>query len=720
MVDYTAEDEDATMAALGLGPSKPKRAVSKPTIIRTTKTQEPINEEDYTLKSMGIEHPVDLEPAKPAPLADRPGPTAQQSSVIPGVARLNGLTSQAMQGIPILSPLVDKAAAAIGASIQPFFVKPKSPLDLVTGETRPGSEPNFSDRYAANLERQKAGDAQFARENPISSMIANVAGGTASMAPLAATGLGSAILGTNGSSLGLRALTAAAGQGAIGGADAGLRGDNPLLGAGIGAAGGFGGTIAGDVAQKTFGSALKYIRPAQGELKGMHPVTVDKLVYGLQGENPATIASAMDRIGPHGMVGDLNHGMTDIAIGLSHDAGPGRGVVRSAYQARADQQGARIEGALDSAMGPARNLVQDTNMLTEARKAAADPLYEKFRTTQIPPTQQLTDLIPRLKAAGGFTEAEKLAGIKGIPLTEDVFSSAEKGAYPTTEAWDLVKRGLDSQIESAYGAGNKTRAAALTGLKGELLEAIDKSPAGAVYKEARNAFAEKSHLIDQLNAGKDTFLGGRSGLSVDELREELKGLSTPERLARQQGLRAAAHEALGATANGDTKIRNQMLAPNNQEKIRLVMGDKNRADELIKTLQQEKHIGDKTQAVIGGSQTSGNTGARENLRAPTVEPWGFDLTKPATWLPPSLRDEFSYAGIRQGSINANYEKAKGQLADVMTRRNGPDLPQFIDALKAEADRHSRRARMLSSHGDALGALLAGAGSSTARRNLPAQ
>ncbi len=209
-------------------------------------------------------------------------------------------------------------------------------------------------------------------------------------------------------------------------------------------------------------------------------------------------------------------------------------------------------------------------------------------------------------------------------------------------------------------------------------------------------------------------------MNVDELRQELKGLSRPERLARQAGLRAAAQEALGASVNGDTTLRNKMLAPNNQEKIQLIMGDKARADDLIATLKREKYLGDKTQAVIGGSQTAGNLGNRDMLRAPVVEPWGIDITKPGTFLPPSWRDQFTYAGMRNAQIGSNYERAKNELAHLITQPNGPSLPALVDALRNEAARQSKRAGRLEAHGKALSSLLAGTGSGTARRNLPAQ
>jgi hypothetical protein len=164
------------------------------------------------------------------------------------------------------------------------------------------------------------------------------------------------------------------------------------------------------------------------------------------------------------------------------------------------------------------------------------------------------ELIPRLESAGAFKAAEELAGIRGTKIDRNFFTpntatqrSVVISAYPTTETWDLVKQGLDRRIDAAYSGGDKTLARHLVQLKGEMLREIEKTPAGQIWRQARQEFADRSSLIDQLQACRDTFLGGRSGLSADELREELRHLSGPEFQARLVGLRSALDEDMGAS-----------------------------------------------------------------------------------------------------------------------------------------------------------------------------
>jgi hypothetical protein len=364
--------------------------------------------------------------------------------------------------------------------------------------------------------------------------------------------------------------------GALGGAavnvaDAVLRAQDPIAGAVIGGVGGFLGPVIGEGAggiTRAAGNAV----PAQGALAGVNRIGRDMLVNALQGETPASLAASRTRAGPAGFVADVNTGLTDLAGGIADIPGAGKEVVREAYRTRAAEAGKRIDDAVTKAMGPPVNVVESEKNLTEARKAAADPLYQQWRDTRVEPTAALKTLIPRLEAAGAFDQAEKLSAITGEPLNRKFFTGGPQKEFPTTQTWDYVKRGLDGKIEQAYAAGDKTTARALTGLKGELIDEIEKTTAGNVWRRARQAFADKSALIDQLAAGRDTFIGGRAGLTPDEMREELRGLSGPELQARIQGARSAITDAMGDSIHGDNRLRDRLLASNNQAKLRMMIG----------------------------------------------------------------------------------------------------------------------------------------------------
>lgn len=595
---------------------------------------------------------------KVVPAAETP-PTEREKKA--GAAR--GLRAQTISAIPIVGPAMDLAEAAIPVA---------------------GKANTFGQRFYD----QKQADRAFALENPLSSAGAQVAGSLIGYGGIAKAF--PALMGTVGPTLAARAYAGTAGGAGINTFDAALRGDNPIPAGIIGASGGLAGPLVAGGTRGTVNAIAQYAYPRPGPLKDVPRAGINILSNALEGETPASIAAGRARMGPHGFFGDLTPGLTDVTGAIADIPGPGKQLVREAYARRADEQGNRIEGALTRAMGQRVNVVDQTQYLTEARAAAADPLYEQWRNSVVHPTQKLQSLIPRLEKSGAFNLAEELSGISGRPINREWFTASlhdgsKAGEAPTTETWDYVKRGLDRRIDQAYSAGDKTLARELVNLKGEMIGEIGKTPAGKIWNQARSEFADRSALIDQTAAGRDTFVGGRSGTTVDEFHEELKHLSRPELMARIQGTRDIASEAMGASKNGDTSLRNKLLAPNNQEKLRLLLG-KPDGDALIKTLREEEHLGNQTSNVLGNMQT-GASGSMRSERKKMFDPpqlpiWDLDVTRPGTWLPPSGRPH----NVLQAVMNDRASRAAPSLAPLMIERDAPRMDALVEAIRNHNDR----------------------------------
>lgn len=604
-----------------------------------------------------------------------------------------GLRAQTISAIPVVGPAIDLATAAIPQA---------------------GKAESFGQRFYD----QKQADRAFAMENPLSSAGANVAGsligygGLAKVAPV--------LFGAAGPTLGARIYGGVAGGGGLNAFDAALRGENPIPAAEIGAAGGLLGPLTTAGARGTVNALAAHAWPRPGPLGDVPRSGVNILTNAIEGETPATLAAAKSRMGPAGFLADLTPGTTDVAGAIADIPGPGKALLRQAYAERADQQGNRIEGALTRAMGPRVNIVDQTRYLTEERAKAADPLYEQFRTMQVHPTPEIKALIPRLEKAGAFDMAENLSGISGRPIDRNFFTPGPQKAYPTAEAWDYVKRGLDSKIDQAYSAGDKTTARELNKLKGEMIAQIEKTPAGKVWQQARQEFAERSALIDQTAIGRDTFVGGRAGTTVDEFRDELKHLSRPELMARIQGARDIASEAMGASKNGDTSLRNKLLAPNNQEKLKLLIGDAD-GKSLIRTLKEEEYLGNQTSNVLGNLQT-GASGSMRSERKKMFEPpqlpsWfeHLNVTMPGTWLPPSIMPH----NVLQGIVNERAGRAAPSLAPLMVTPQGPKLDEIVNALRSESDRIANVNRLAAPWVNRAGVAVSGPGQAFYRRHTEA-
>lgn len=163
----------------------------------------------------------------------------------PSPISADNLVRAAGRGVPILGGLLDKANAATYAALQPAYASIAPETEK--GDTTISHAPSFGERYTENLGRENVKDMSFAKEHPLANTTAEVTGGIASTAPLAATAWGARLLGLTGKTLPQAITRGAASSGAISAADALARGEDPIASAGIGTAVGAGAPVVGRV-----------------------------------------------------------------------------------------------------------------------------------------------------------------------------------------------------------------------------------------------------------------------------------------------------------------------------------------------------------------------------------------------------------------------------------------------------------------------------------------
>lgn len=154
-----------------------------------------------------------------------------------------------LRGIPLLGAGVERAGAAASAAAHP-----------ITGV---GSDKStIAERYVDNLASEEAAKADYEAKHPIRSAVEGGLGGA-----LALGGFGSLVpwvgkaLGMTGKLVPAATRATVSGAG-IGGADAALRGHDPVTGAEIGALTGAGGVVAGKAVGKVWDAARGAFRPS--------------------------------------------------------------------------------------------------------------------------------------------------------------------------------------------------------------------------------------------------------------------------------------------------------------------------------------------------------------------------------------------------------------------------------------------------------------------------
>lgn len=603
------------------------------------------------------------------------------------VANMSGFNNRMASDVPILGPLFDKATAATGAAIQP----------LLSEEARGKS---FGERYHENLAMQDERNRLYGEEHPIASTAADVAGAGMLLGPVSQTAIGSRMMGMTGNSLGARVYQGAAGMGALETGNQLLKGNNPADQGFFGpvplaiATGGLA-PMAGEGLSAAGGKLRDWLPRTSGPLAGVNSVGRNMLTNAVEGETAASIAEAKKRFGPSGMLADVNQQTTDLAGGLADVPGPHKQVMREAYRERAGGQKDRIVQSLDQNTVPQVDIARLGRLIDQDQKTLSKPLYDKFRSMQVHPTPEIKALIPRLEAAGAFNKAEEIAGISGRPFEKKFFTGGPQKEFPTTEAWDLVKRSLDSRISAALDATkpDKNVASELMKLKEDMLREVDKSNAGPVYKAAREKFAEYATLKEQMKEGGKTW---ERGNTADELKYETSLLTPFEMAARRQGARDAVQNIIENSHLGDTTARNKLLTDAGQKKLEILFG-KQKAEKLITDLKAELGMSAKNNEVVGGSPTATKQARRDMILPPKSESGYFsniEVTKPSTFIPEWMTPH----SIIEGSSAARYAGAHSQTAPLLTRKMGDkDFQSLVDELLKERARgdvlHNRLQQM---------------------------
>lgn len=628
---------------------------------------------------------------------------APASSAVPAAKRFPraGHTSQIVQGMPIIGPMMDRAVAATDAALDPLFGKNK--------------DKSFGDRYSINLDEVRQENKLYAEQNPITSTAANIVGGTLATVPLGMTALGARALGMVGT-WGSRIYQGAIGGATIGGADAALRGENVASGAGVGGAVGVAAPIVGHGVERGVSGAANYLFPRPGPLRGTNSVARNWLLDAMDGETPASIAAARGRMGPAGVVADINPALTDLAGGVADIPGPGKTVVRETLRRRQAGQRDRIEEAISEALGPRINLANLTRVEKAARKEAADPLYEAWRATSVTPTPQLKSLGTQLEDEGFFKEANRLLAADGKETYKSFFTPGERKNWPTAEAWDYVKQSIDGKIRQAQRAGEDNSVRVYTNLKNRLVNAIDSHPdpqVAGVWQEAREAWANPTAIMRARESGRDVW---KRSVRGDELGYELTDLTSPERMAFVQGARDELSQMMDASTRGDTTVRNMLLAPANQEKLTWLATRRGyNANRLSGRLEQEITNAATYRNIVGGSQTTPKAQRVNALMPPPLPGYldTFEATKPATWIPNALRPQTIFEGARA----ERYGNATRQIAPILMTRQGPQMDDLVAALVAERNRQAIARATAGRFGNALTGAIAGPGQSVGQNRF---
>lgn len=561
-----------------------------------------------------------------------PEQPARFQSPIPGGDFMNELSRSFAENIPVVGPLVDRAADATGSQI----------AAMITGQA-----PEETARIGRQLRDRDAS------EQPVANAAGAVAGAVGPLMSLGQTKLGEQALGLTGPLWQRAGMGLMSGLGLAGG-DAAARGGDweevrnaALMGGGIGAVAPLAERALSPIARMLFG--------------GYNPsASVSKVAQSLDnaGIDPAAIAQRLDDLGPDAMLLDLSPNLTTQGGAIAASPGRGQTTLREAVTSRQQGANARIQGDVDAALGPAISPRAFGQGIDDAQSRLS-PVYENaFANARAVETDAIA-LNLDSAAVNMRGEAQNVAR----SLRDMLNVHGEDVLDPNPRTLFEVRKAIDGMFSTTQD-GNARR------LLSETRKLVDSELAAKVpgIKAADAEFKKLAETRGAFEQGQSALDSGRTALTPSDLQAQTAGAQPHIVDAMSQGARSEIDRIIGTTANNVTALKSALKGDGSWNRDRLVtLFGKDKADRLLSVLEREQAFANSFNRIVGNSETAARQAAQKDL-AP--QQFSFDVQRLLFGLPEKAAN--AAARSRSEAVNA-------QIADMLTGRAPPEL---IDQLLA--------------------------------------
>ncbi|WP_156775401.1 hypothetical protein [Hydrogenophaga sp. RAC07] len=288
--------------------------------------------------------------------------------------------------------------------------------------------------------------------------------------------------------------------------------------------------------------------------------------------NPILQAQARyDKLGDSAVVADAGGQNTrQLLDTLATLPGKAKSATESLIHTRQAGRAGRMVSAAERSMGTnGERLAPNLARWIDERQTAAAPLYDRLYRVQVQPDRALTELVEAADQLGVTRTARDMATADRIQ-----FSLDPRSTQPfSMRDLDLVKQALDTKIASKVdklNGGLTPEGASLMRLKAALIDKLDEvttGQGGSLYRQAREAFAGPSALMDAARSGRTAMQ--KDGVAIGEM---LDGLSASELQAFRVGAFESLRTKLGREG-GQTEILKMWKEPATSEKLRAMFGN---------------------------------------------------------------------------------------------------------------------------------------------------
>lgn len=509
----------------------------------------------------------------------------------------------------------------------------------------------------------------YAGEHPYLNMAGEMAGAIGTMGAGGAGKLSTA----KGLSLGEKVWRGGKTGAAVGGAygaGSGLTQDVEGLSA-EGAVGGgilgalFGGVLGGamPVAGKAAGGAYGAVsRPVKGVfnfLKNPRKFYENKAFTKVAKASSGKLNQSIEKGVP--LIDTADEALMDMAVGTKGSSTKAAQIYRDYDKGRRAVQNTRINELVDNNLG-GTGYGKTIEAIEENAKKAYQPLYEKAMARgkiDIAPDEYISEYVQKVRSAKGIKNQ-----VAHLPDND-------------MRVLDYAKQFLDDDISKAMRGGDKTTARGLMEIKNNLVGQMDRL--NPEYAPARQAFADKSKLLEAAELGRDI-----KKMTPQEVKALSEQLTSAEKQALLSGVREDILTNLArANKSGNENLAMRSLDNNTIAKLRALgvdiesaaMAERKAVENLNRlhlgsqTAEKQQSIG---RAVMNPRKQTKGFIARTIDRAFSERPEDIAriMTDPkyAAQLRARLADSNIHAARGLGKSNFNALRAAGPL----TRLGHPD------------------------------------------------
>jgi hypothetical protein len=476
-------------------------------------------------------------------------------------------------------------------------------------------------KYNEATTREREITQRAETDQPVASIVGNIAGGVAIPLGVAARG----------ATLGERTIQGARVGAAIGGLSGAGAGDDAASRLTQGATGAAIGTGVGAAAP---GVVEGVIRAGQGIAAAARPVTTAirgavnpegeaarRVTTALQrdaqagggGLTPTEFATSRAAGGPAAIMDMGGETTRALARSAANTSPEGRAVLNNAINNRFESQSDRVTGWLNRTFGPSDTGATREALQDAARRAnrpayarayndrAAQSLWDEGfeQVAQAPVVQDAIRGATRTganrSAAEGWTPVRN-------PFRQDDASGrmvlADPNVRPNLQFWDHVKRNLDDTVTKLQRQGENSAARDAIQLRSYLVNHLDELVPS--FGQARAGAARFFGANDALEAG-ERFL--TSNAPINDARRAFGQMSAPERDLFREGFVQSLVQRIESTGDRRSVLNAIAQSPRAQQQIELAMGPQ-RAREFESMMRVEGVMDFARSAVQGNSTTA--------------------------------------------------------------------------------------------------------------------